>query len=141
MPMPALPATILCLVVAITDGDTLKVRCPDQPQQPIRIAEIDAPEKAQPFGQVSRQRLADLCFNTRATVRPDTTDRYGRTVAHVECKGEDAGTAQVRDGMAWVFRRYSDNPEPIDLEAKARATRRGLWADPAPVPPWDFRHQ
>ncbi|WP_293188868.1 thermonuclease family protein [Ottowia sp.] len=56
----------------------------------VRLAEIDAPERKQPFGNVSRQHLAALCFKTEATIRQTATDRYGRTVARVECRGRDA---------------------------------------------------
>jgi micrococcal nuclease len=130
---------LLCLVVAITDGDTIKVRCPDEPQAVIRLAEIDAPEKAQAFGDRSRQHLAALCFQQQATVTPVTRDRYGRTVAHVTCQQLDASTAQVRAGMAWVFDRYVKNVSLYKLQDEARSAKSGLWADPSPVAPWDWR--
>ncbi len=89
---------LLCLIVAITDGDTLKARCgePGSFQQvTVRLAEIDAPEKAQAFGERSRQHLDDLRFE-KAHVRVATKNRYGRTVAKVECEGRDANAEQVR---------------------------------------------
>jgi len=84
--MPA--AALLCLVVAITDGDTLKARCGSvgaYEQVTIRLAEIDAPEMHQPFGDRSKQSLASLCFQVDATIEPVIKDRYGRTVARVNC--------------------------------------------------------
>lgn len=137
-------ATLLCLVIAISDGDTLKARCGDPGayrQLTIRLAEIDAPEKAQPYGQRSRQHLADLCFQTQAAVRPISQDRYGRTVARVECRGQDASLEQARSGMAWAYTRFLTDPEIKRLEESARAAGLGLWADPAPVPPWDWRRR
>jgi endonuclease YncB( thermonuclease family) len=134
-----LPAVLLCLVVGITDGDTLKARCDDQTLS-VRLAEVDAPEKGQAFGNRSRQALAALCFRRSAQLRPVSIDRYGRTVAHVECAGTDAGTAQVEAGMAWVFVRYA--PAGSDLyrvEREARAGRMGLWSDPHAVAPWIWR--
>ncbi len=95
---------IVCLVVAVTDGDTIKVRCgdPGQYQQiTIRLAEIDAPEKAQPYGQRSKQALSDLCFSAQATIKPQTIDRYKRTVARLSCNGTDAQAYMVNAGRAW----------------------------------------
>lgn len=134
--------SLVCLVVAIADGDTLTARCgePGAYQQvKVRLAEIDAPEKAQPFGNRSRQHLAELCFQQQATIRPTTKDRYGRTVARVECQGQDANLLQVRAGMAWAYTKYLTDPAIAREQDAARAARVGLWADQAPVPPWDWR--
>jgi len=130
---------LLCLVVAITDGDTLRARCDDRPVMTIRLAEIDAPEKAQAFGQASRQHLSDLCFQKRAEVSAKATDRYGRTVARLRCNGVDANAGQVQAGMAWAFTKYLTDPTIRQLEDEARRTHRGLWADAAPVAPWEWR--
>lgn len=140
----------MCLVIAITDGDTLKVRCRAQGELPaqtlsVRLAEIDAPEKRQAFGTASRQHLAALCFQRPAEVEPIARsggkDRYGRTVAHVKCAGLDAPATMVRDGYAWVFDLYADDPSLYRLQDEAKASGRGLWADPRPVPPWEWRQQ
>jgi micrococcal nuclease len=136
-------SAVLCLVVAISDGDTLKVRCGEPgayEQVTIRLAEIDAPEKAQPFGQQSKQALSDLCFQTWATVKPQTRDRYGRTVARVECNGKDASSEQASAGLAWFFTRYGRDASVKAAEGLARGSRAGLWVDPSPVPPWEWRH-
>ena len=139
--MPAAEAILLCLVVGITDGDTVTVRCDQQPQAIVRLAEIDAPEKRQPFGERSRQHLADVCFHRRAEVVPRTTDRYGRTVARVRCDGVDASAEQVRAGMAWAFTKYLTDPTIKQLEVEARTTGVGLWTDREPIAPWDWRKQ
>ena len=131
-----LPAVLLCLVVGITDGDTLRGRCDDQTMT-IRLAEIDAPEKGQPFSNRSRQSLAALCFRRSAQLRPVSIDRYGRTVAHVDCAGIDAGTAQVKVGMAWVLVRYAPGGSDLyRVESEARAGHVGLWSDPHALAPW-----
>ncbi|MBE0586547.1 MAG: thermonuclease family protein [Hydrogenophaga sp.] len=137
------PVVVFCLVVAISDGDTLTARC-GQPgayeQVKVRIAAIDAPEKSQPFGQRSKQSLSDLCFREAATIKPLSRDRYRRTVADVQCKGKDVGKAQVAAGMAWVFDRYAEGYEHLyRLQDTAKGGRQGLWADAAPVAPWDWR--
>ena len=138
-----LPAALLCLVVAITDGDTIKAKCghPGAYEQvTIRISAIDAPEKRQAFGEVSRQHLAKLCFQTQATITPRAKDRYGRTVGDAECRGQDAGQAQVQAGMAWVYTKYAVGRTDLkSLESTAKAEGRGLWADWEPVAPWEWR--
>jgi endonuclease YncB( thermonuclease family) len=134
---------LLCLVVAIADGDTLTARCggPGAYEQVrVRLAAIDAPERRQPFGNVSRQHLAALCFQVGATITPKSKDRYGRTVADVACRGQDAATEQVRAGLAWVYPKYARGYQRLyDVQATAEDARRGLWADPEPVPPWEWR--
>jgi len=135
-------AALLCVVVAIADGDTLTARCEakDSPQTiVVRLSQIDAPEKRQPRGDRSRQHLAALCFGKLAAVREEARDRYSRTVAQVVCDGTDANAEQVRAGMAWVFDRYATDRSLYALQTEARDTKRGLWADAAPVPPWEWR--
>ncbi len=133
---------ILCAVVAITDGDTIKVRCGDGEQTTVRLGGIDAPEKKQPFGQRSKQALSDICYRQQATITPKAKDRYGRTVADVDCNGKDAGAAQVRSGMAWVYDRYAKGYEALyRLQDAARTAHAGLWSDPAPQPPWEWRRK
>ena len=138
-----LAALLICSVIGISDGDTLSARCAigGAPHTiTVRLAEIDAPEKAQPFGSRSKHNLSALCFRRRAQVRPASVDRYGRTVAHVTCEGQDAGAEQVRAGMAWVFVRYAAKGSPLyGLERDARAARRGIWAGAEPVAPWEWR--
>lgn len=135
-----------CVVVGVTDGDTLTARCglPSAYQQVrVRLAEIDAPERRQPFGERSRQHLADLCFQRPAEIVPTARDRYGRTVARVRCSGTDANLAQVNAGMAWAYTAYLTAPAFAVAEQDARAARRGLWVDlgtvAPPVAPWDWR--
>ena len=141
-----LQAALLCLIVGISDGDTLTARCPTQDaahpyqQVKVRVAGVDAPEKRQPFGERSRQHLAGLCFQQQARITVRTRDRYGRSVADVECKGQDAGTELVRAGMAWFYVRYGkEHGHLAGIEADARARRAGLWADRGPVAPWEWR--
>lgn len=134
----ALPVELLCLIVGISDGDTLTAKCPTETIK-VRIAEIDAPEKKQAFGQRSKQSLSDLCFKSQAEVRPDKKDRYGRTVARVSCNGIDVSQHQTSTGMAWAYTKYLTDQSIKAYETQARAAKRGLWADPEPVPPWDWR--
>lgn len=138
-------SALLCLVVAIADGDTLTARCgaPGAYRQlKVRIAAIDAPERRQAFGERSRQHLASLCFRQRASIQPLNKDAYGRTVAHVRCRNTDVNAAQVRAGMAWVYTSYAhDYPQLAPLERQARVQGRGLWSQRRPQPPWEYRHR
>lgn len=89
-------------VVGVLDGGTLDVLTPAKTLVRIRLAEIDAPEKSQPFGQRSKQNLSDLCFAPEATLVPSAPDRCGRTIARVRCRGRAARLEQVRGGLAWA---------------------------------------
>lgn len=121
------------------DGDTLTVLI-SQRQVRVRLIEIDAPELGQPFGARSKQSLSELCFGKMAELAVRNRDRYGRTLAQVSCGGKDANAEQVRRGYAWTYTRYAAANSPLHaLEREARTARRGLWGDPEPVAPWDWR--
>lgn len=134
-----------CLVVGVADGDTLTARCSSAmglQQIKVRLAEIDAPEKSQAFGQRAKLSLSELCFGAWATITPAKRDRYGRTVAKVECRGQNANAEQVRRGMAWVYLQYAATNSPLrELEAQARRERTGLWSDLHPIAPWEWRRR
>lgn len=135
----------MCLVVSVQDGDTLTVRCSAAAPatvQRIRISAIDAPERKQAFGQRSRMQLTQLCLGQQARVQPLERDDYGRTVARVQCSGQDVATRQVQTGMAWVYTQYAHGqPELAGLEQSARAQRLGLWSQARPLAPWTYRHR
>lgn len=126
-------------VVGIADGDTLTILVSGRNQIKVRLAEIDAPEKSQPFGQRSKQSLSDLCFGKDAVLQKTDTDRYGRTVAKVYCAGVYANAEQIRVGLAWAYRKYLHDQSLLDFENEARVAKRGLWIDSDPVPPWEYR--
>jgi endonuclease YncB( thermonuclease family) len=142
--LSALAETLTGRVVGVTDGDTLTLLDGSRTQYKIRIAGIDAPERKQPYGERSRQHLATLAFGKEATA--DCYKRsYEREVCTVYVGDEDVGMAQIDAGMAWWFRRYANEQPPqqrIDYESaedRAAADRAGLWQDPNPVPPWEWR--
>ena len=135
----AAAAELVGEVVNVHDGDTLTVLV-NRVQVRVRLADIDAPERRQPFGTRSRQSLGGLCVGRVARVLEQGKDRYGRTLGHVYCTGVDANAVQVRRGMAWVYEQYAPEESPLyALQAGARGAKRGLWADPRPVPPWEWR--
>jgi endonuclease YncB( thermonuclease family) len=127
-------------VISITDGDTLKVLNKNQ-QVKIRLAEIDCPERGQPWGNKAKQALSGYTFQKTVTIDPVTKDRYGRTVATVIVEGENVNKMMVQQGHCWVYRRYVQDPEFFDLENEARTGKRGLWSllETERVPPWEWR--
>lgn len=138
---PALPLDAPVRVVAVHDGDTVTVR-QDKRALRVRLSEIDAPELGQPYGKRAKQALSDLCFGKRAELATRGRDRYGRVLARLKCDGVDANAEQVYRGLAWVFVRYAPANSPLHaLQLDARSARRGLWADPLPTPPWEWRRQ
>lgn len=131
--------------VAVSDGDTITILTIDKRQVRIRLAGIDAPEKNQPFGQQAKQALSALVYGTDVKVRAQSTDRYGRTIGTVYTGGQDACLAMIQQGMAWHYTRYASTQPGnealrYNLEArKAMVARIGLWRDPSPLPPWEWR--
>ncbi|MBW6494664.1 MAG: thermonuclease family protein [Burkholderiaceae bacterium] len=132
-------------LIAVADGDSFTLRAADGRVWQVRIAAIDAPERRQPWSDVARQRLRQRLQGREVRVQAGKFDPYGRIVGTVFVADEDVGLAQVVDGLAWHFRRYERDQKPIAraryarAEATARQSRRGLWHDPAPLPPWVFR--
>ena len=132
-------------VVRVADGDTITVLDPGNKQHKIRLMGIDAPEKGQAFGNVSRESLASLVSGRNVVVEWHKRDRYGRLVGQVFADSHDVGLFQIERGMAWHYKAYEREQRPDDAQAyaqaetAAKAARRGLWADPSPVPPWELR--
>ncbi|MCG8026088.1 MAG: thermonuclease family protein [Candidatus Thiodiazotropha endolucinida] len=128
-------------VIGITDGDTLKVLTSQKQQVKIRLAEIDTPERKQPWGNKAKQALSDLTFQKMVTVQPVTTDRYGRLVAHIYVGSLNVNREMVRTGNAWVYRKYMRDESMLDVEEQARNDKRGLWSLPLSdrLPPWEWR--
>lgn len=131
-------SALLCLVVGISDGDTLTAKCPEA-QIKVRLAEIDAPEKKQPWGNAAKKSLSSACFGIQAEILPLNKDRYGRLIAHVRCRGNDAGSMQVSSGMAWVYDQYAKDKNLYRLQTHAQSHGLGLWSEAKPIAPWLWR--
>ena len=125
-------------VVAVADGDTLTVLV-DKVGVKIRLDGIDAPERSQAFGARSRETLSELVFGKTIRVVTKGKDRYGRTIGVVFIDGENVNAKMIESGLAWHYKRYSSDAELDRLEREARRAKRGLWSDPAPVEPWNYR--
>jgi endonuclease YncB( thermonuclease family) len=147
-------ADIYGKVVAVSDGDTIKVLDSTNVQHKVRLTGIDAPEKAQPFGNASRNHLASLVAGKEVRVESSKTDRYGRVLGKIwvqpgDCsscgKTLDANHAQILSGMAWWYRHYAKDQPTEDRERyksavrEAKGRKLGLWSEPNAIPPWAWR--
>ncbi|HEY6018958.1 MAG TPA: thermonuclease family protein [Candidatus Paceibacterota bacterium] len=145
MASPVYADTLVGRVVGVSDGDTVTILDASNTQYKIRLMGIDAPEKNQPFGQKSKQHLADLVFNRSVTVEYSKQDKYGRTVGKITVGEVDANLEQIKAGLAWHYKKYQNEQTADDriayaqAENAARTQKLGLWAEPNPVPPWDWR--
>lgn len=147
---PATAASLRGEVVRIIDGDTIDVLVDKRPMR-VRLADIDAPERGQPFGEKSRQHLAGLVFRREVRVVQTAADRYGRTLGTVylqqcapaaaACSKHSINWQMVQDGMAWAYR-FQDrpsNPAMAAIEHDVRQRGIGLWSDSHAVAPWKWR--
>jgi endonuclease YncB( thermonuclease family) len=130
-------------VVGVADGDTITV-LHDEKQAKIRLYGIDCPERGQAFGKKAKQFTSNMVFQKTVSVEEITRDRYGRTVALVYLDDKSLNEALIRAGLAWMYHRYCE--EPIcwkwrNLETEANRAKVGLWSDPNPIPPWEFRRK
>jgi len=133
------PKQLYLKVVGVHDGDTITGLGEDQKQFKIRLDAIDAPELGMPFGQASRKALSHKVFGKQVEVIVKTKDRYGRTVGHVLLDKRDMNLEMLEEGMAWHYAHYDHNKRLAEAEKDAGANSVGLWSDPNPVAPWDWR--
>lgn len=159
--MPLSSAALLCLVIAVSDGDTLKARCqgPSSKTKVVRLASIDAPESNQPFGWRARKSLSEMTLRKPVRLEcRDKKDRYGRLLCTVwvtpasctrpSCEMTlDAGHAMLTMGLAWWSPRFAREQAPQQRgqyefsQFEARSKRAGLWRDPDAVAPWEWRQE
>lgn len=133
------------LIIGITDGDTVELLDDSKQSYKIRLKGIDAPEKRQPFGDVSRNHLAEILAGKDVYVEWQKHDRYGRIVGRVVLDGTDVCLEQVKSGMAWHYKYFENEQTEIErviyagAELDARTKKLGLWRELSPVPPWTFK--
>jgi len=138
--------TLTGRVVRVTDGDTIVVLDSANAQHKIRLTGIDAPERKQAFGTKSKEPLSGSVAGKFVVVEYSKRDRYQRILGKVLLSNEDINLEQIRAGLAWHYKQYQDEQTSNDrelyseAEVEAREARRGLWHDPEPVPPWEYRN-
>ena len=130
-------------VIAITDGDTIKILTSDKQQIKVRLANIDTPEKKQPYGQKAKKVLSDKIYGKQVSVEKVTTDRYKRMIGKVYLADRYINAEMVADGYAWVYRKYNKDRHMLELERQAQEKGIGLWAlqEDQRIPPWEWRKQ
>ncbi|MBP6683540.1 MAG: thermonuclease family protein [Halioglobus sp.] len=129
-------------VVRVADGDTVSVLDGSNTQHKIRLQGIDAPERSQPYGKKSRDALSGMVSGRNVGVVVLGKDSYGRSNGTVYLGERNINLAMVAAGHAWWYRYYAPDNHLLEAaEGKARAAKLGLWAEPNPVPPWDWRRQ
>ena len=125
--------------VGVTDGDTISV-LKDGKAVKVRLDGIDCPESGQDFGSRAKQFTSDMVFGKTVEVRQTDVDRYGRTVARIIIDKHDLSLELVQVGLAWHYKQYSNDTTLAIAERQAHEAKRGLWSQPDPIPPWQFRH-
>jgi micrococcal nuclease len=127
-------------VVSVLDGDTIEVLHYTQPER-VRLSGIDCPEKGQAFGKRAKQAVSALVFGRDVILQTHGQDKYRRTLGDVFLlDGTHVNHTLVKDGWCWWYRKYAPADTVLEgLEKEARETKKGLWADPKPVPPWEWR--
>jgi micrococcal nuclease len=137
-------AAVLARVVRVVDGDTLVAEETNpwfpgpRRQYTIRLEGIDAPEMKQEFGPQAKRALNTLAGKI-VELELSGKDNYGRHLAHVYAGKLHINAQLIRWGYAWHYAKYNDDELLKAQQVYAKANRRGLWATPSAITPWDFR--
>ena len=127
-------------VVGIMDGDTFKLLTADSTLVKVRLANIDCPEKKQPFSAKAKEFTSDAIFGKTVTISILKTDRYKRYISNVIYNDTLSLCHQlVKNGLAWHFVKYSKDATLQQLEDTAKEDKVGLWQDLNPIAPWEWR--
>lgn len=141
LPAPAIAdAALATRIVRVSDGDTVHAMIDGRAVR-VRLAAIDAPESGQAFGERARLALADMVTGRDVTLHQVGVDVHKRPLVVLSVEGISVNAELVRLGWAWVYRQYSNDAALIALEDTARRNRWGLWVDPHPLPPWEYRRR
>lgn len=132
-------AAVAGKVVGVHDGDSLTLLVGGKTEVKVRLEGIDAPELKQDFGTASKKALSDMVYGKEIRLVETGKDRYKRTLANVYVGDAWVNLAMIERGMAWFFVKYSKNELLKRGEAEARKSKRGLWKEGNPTPPWIWR--
>ena len=132
------------IVTRVLDGDTIEIQT-ESNEIRIRMAGIDAPERDQPYGRLSKESLEEQILGKRVTVLYMKSDRYGRVLGKIISDSRDINLMQVQQGMAWWYEYYKRDQSIPDIaaysaaELEARRRKVGLWSEKKPINPYDWR--
>lgn len=127
-------------VVGIMDGDTFKFLTPDSTLIRVRLANIDCPEKKQPFSARATEFTSKAIFGKTVTIHVQSKDRYRRYISNVTYDDSLSLCHElVKNGLAWHYVKFSKDKDLQQMEDKARKSKLGLWQDPNPIAPWEWR--
>lgn len=125
-------------VLAVMDGDTVFVKSGPFKAK-LRLVNIDAPEKDQPFGKESQESLQSLIGGKVIHVESKAVDKFGRTIAVISIGDINVNEEQVRRGMAWAYSRSREGRAYARLQSEAQLAKRGLWQQANPQQPSQWR--
>jgi micrococcal nuclease len=131
------------LVVGVSDGDSITV-LHDGKGENIRLYGIDAPEIGQAFSKRAKQMTSGMVYGKTVKVETMDKDPYGHTVGIVTIDGKSLNESLIKNGLAWVYQKYCNAvfcENWVNLEIVARYAKIGIWSEPNPLPPWEFRHE
>lgn len=133
--------TMNAKVKRVIDGDSILVVDDNDVQYEAQLEGIDAPEIKQEFGKESMETLTKLLKDQKVKLTWGSKDTYDRLLAQVYLDDKHINHEMLRLGMAWHFKRYNKSEELAKLEMEAKQAKKGLWAQPSPVAPWDYRKE
>lgn len=139
---PSLPASEqTCRVIRVQDGDSLTCLNPARQRIEVHLADLDAPEIGQPYGQLAQLQLFRLVYNKSVRLEVVEQKRYGARIARVYLGETYVNGEMVRQGSAWASTGTRGDSNLANLEAEAKSQQRGLWGLPQAeiVPPWQWR--
>lgn len=132
--------TIQCRVISISDGDTFQCLLKNNKRLKVRLEGIDAPEKSQSFGKKSRQTLGNLIHKKQVRLAVSGYDHYHRALATVyNQQNQDINLTMIKLGMAQTYQPYTKKQQYFIAETQARQNKIGLWLEPNPLPPEQWR--
>lgn len=133
--------TITGKVVGVSDGDTIVLLLSNNTEIKVRLEGIDCPEKKQDFGERAKQATASMCWSKDVRIMKSGEDKYGRTLGFVYVGDVCVNEELLKLGLAWHYKKYNSDKHYAQLEQTARDGKIGLWSQPNPEAPWDFRHK
>ncbi|WP_187153087.1 thermonuclease family protein [Campylobacter volucris] len=125
-------------VIRVVDGDTIEVKMNDK-EAIVRLFGIDAPEKNQAYGQMSKKFLSAIVLNKDIVLNVKDEDKYGRILAIVYLNDKDINQVMVANGYAWAYEHYSDLY--VKDQQLAQSAKKGLWEEKDPIEPYKWRKQ